>query len=273
MMTRPTSTNTGFDSSQFGYGSQAQLFLMTGSNPVYEDGDILSVFNRRCIRGMWADNICQPRNFGFNSDGLRNPGTLPEKYQENAYQFRFERISATEVRRTDLKTLDQVVLGPTPTLIDGTQQYIFVDEFIARRKSNSRHKIFGSDGAEIWYGGKLDVSWTKLDTIWEEIESRSLAELGEQKNEVDHRDWPATARELSRFLIVSVNDFDDATAATLIEPLFDVDGETILKKRKNFIQWRQLRDTVEGDVLDPAIPVDIRGRKEIYQGRVEGKTS
>ena len=275
-MTRPTSTNTGFNSSQFGYGSQAQLLLMTGSNPNYDDGDILCAFNRRQIRGVHAEALCQPYKFGFNSDGLRNLGTLPEKFQENAFLYRFERISATEVRRTDLVNSGQVIIGPTPTLIDGKSQHIFVEDYIARRKADAKHRIFGTDGSEVWYGGKTDVTWTRLDTIWEEIENRSLAEIGEQKNEVDHRDWPAGARELSRFLIVSVNDFDDAVSKELTQPVVDTtdpDNPVTLSKRRNMIAWRELRDTNESEVLDPGIPVDIRGRKEILQSRVQDKTA
>ncbi len=262
MMARPVQFGTGVNAAELGRGGQAQIIIQPGPHATYQDGDILCAFNRRRIRCVHAEYICHVRHQGFNSDGLRDLDTLPEVFQKETYQYKFERISVTEIRRTNLGTLDEEVIGPTPTLIDGRMQHMAVAEFIMRRKAHARHRIFGTAGAEIWYGGRTNAAWEKLDTIWDEIEARTA------NVETDFEFWPITPKELERFLIVSTNDFDDAVGVDLTAALVDEtdpDDPIMISKRKTWIDWVNLRDLVETDVLDKTLQVDIRGRKHVHQ--------
>lgn len=253
--------DSGFDAG-LGRGGTAQLVLMAGGHPTYQDGDVMCAFNRRRIRCVHAEQICHVKHLPFNSDGLNDLDTLPEIFQKEVYQYKFERISATEVRRTDQNTLAEDVVSNTPALVDGKMQHMDVERFLQRRQAHPRHRIFGVAGSEVWYGGNIDPTWDKLTTIWQEIETR------DGRLEADHLNWPATLRELSRFLIVSTNDFDDATAGVMAGPLVDETdpaNPVVVSKRKTWIDWRNLRDAIEADVLDFGLQVDIRGRKEVHQ--------
>lgn len=272
-MARPTGFNSGFSTGELGPGNKANLLVIPGTHPRYEDGDILCAINKRRIREVNAERICHVKHAGFNSDGLRQIGTINELFLKKTSKYKFERISATEVRRTIIGTPTQHVLSHVPILLDGRMQAINVAEFLARRKRNPKHAIFGTDGSEIWYGKRITPSWSTLNSVWQDIEDNTL------NKETDNFDWPFSQREMSRFLVLSVDDFSDAEAGRLTEPVVRETGTgnglpefpEIVKMRRNFIKWRTLRDVVEGDVLDFSKQVDIRGRKHVRQQIVEQK--
>ncbi len=264
----PTGFSTGFGSGLGGNG-QAQLILIVGSHPTYQDGDIICAFNRRRIRDVHAQHICHVKHATHNADGLHDLDTLPEVLRINTRQYKFERISATEVRRTDLDTLDQLVFSNTPISVNGHMEHMDVKLFVKRRRAHSRHAMFGSNGNEVWYGGRTNGAYDRLTTIWNEIEARTV------NREENFTEWPATPKELKRFLIISTNDFDDATAGDLTAPLLDEtdpDNPFEVSKRKNWITWRDLRDVVEVDVLNKSTSVDMRGRKQVRQSVVNTRT-
>jgi hypothetical protein len=257
-------TTQAFDSgfsNGFGGVSYGILEMITGSHQTYEDGDIKSAINRRGIRQMFAEQICWPRkaNGQGRIGGMLGTGTLLEDFLSRIMQYKFERISPLEVRRTDLVTTDQEVFG------SGSGDWPL---YLARRKASEKKPIFGTTGSEIWYGGKTRGNHANLDLIWDVIETRT------PEREVD---WMATSMgNRKKFLIVYVDDFDDATAGDLTQPLYDVtdpNNPVLVKKRKNWGAWRGLRDVVEADVLDKTVQVNIAEiRKHVRSEFVSTKT-
>ena len=60
-----------------------------GSNPYYQDGDVVEAMSLDRIYLAHAEMICHPDNFGFNANGTRDLGTLLQKFQENHASVRF----------------------------------------------------------------------------------------------------------------------------------------------------------------------------------------
>ena len=268
----PSSFDPGFAPGLGGNG-QAQLVLIVGSNSTYQDGDILHAFNRRRIRHVHADNICHVQHLAFNGDGLNPLDSLPEHFQKSIYQYKFERISATEVRRTDLDTLDELVFSAAPISVDGHMEHMNVELFVQRRRVHPRHRIFGTNGSEVWYGGRTNAAWDRLSIVWGEIEARTA------NREENFTKYPLSERTLKRHLVIYTNDFDDAMRMDLESPLqekIDPGDEfsqwRTLSKRKSWVTWRDLPDVVEANVLDKAISVDMHGRKQVRQSIVNTRT-
>lgn len=225
--------------------------------PAYQDGDIIVAVNDRRIKDVHAQHICNRKLAGFNKDGLRPSGSLPEVYLSKIYTFKFERVSKTEIRRTNLLTLEEDILSGTP---NQKGEQIDVELFITRRKKHHNHAIFGKPGEEYWFGGYQDNSDTKLDEVWQEIEARTAF------RKVNHTKWPFTPHELRQFLVLPVNNFTIEEETELTASVIDREGN-ILKKRKNSINWRDLlgKTPLENDptlekILDKNISVDIRGK-------------
>jgi len=210
-----------------------EIVLKIGIGSNYEDGDIVCAFNCRRIRCVHAEQICHIKTAGFNSDGLRPLNSLPELFQKETYQYRFERVSKTEVKRINQITLEEEILSNIP---NAKKEHIYLEEFLTRRKKHPTHRIFGTTGAEIWYGGRSDVSNFRLDTVWQKIEEKT------ELREVDYKDWPFSDAELSHFFVVPTDDFDEVQASELVSSINsepDEEGNTtIIKKRKNKVGFR-----------------------------------
>lgn len=83
----------------------AQLVLKTRPGANYEDGDIVSAYSRRRIRHVNAQLICCVRDGdGKKPAGRLRDGTLLETYLAATQTYKWERVSRTEVKRTNLRT-------------------------------------------------------------------------------------------------------------------------------------------------------------------------
>ena len=194
----------------------------------FQDGDILCAFNERRILCTHAQHICHPRRAARNASGLIFANALSHRWYELTHQYRFERVSATEVRRTVIATGDSEVFGPRP---NEKGEAIDVRLYVRRRRLKADCVMFGEDGAEIWYGGRKDHSAATVSAAWDEIESRTALERA------DHAD----ARWLSGGLRLRVDEFDDAESAALTESEYDnTDPEKpiLTKKRTHLVDWR-----------------------------------
>jgi len=102
-----------------------QMLLIVGPHPTYEDGDVLVAKNRRATRCVHAEHICWRRH---PSTGLKVGGFLGttepllEIMQSNCCQYKWERVSASEIKRTNLWTLGEIVYGSAP-IEDPTPSY------------------------------------------------------------------------------------------------------------------------------------------------------
>jgi hypothetical protein len=232
----------------------ATVALKVNAGAGYEDGDILCVFNRRRIRCAHAEHVCDFRTAPRSTNGLIIVGSLSQAWFETTHQYRFERVSATEVRRVDLITATEEVFGLTP---NGQGEAIDVVQFIARRKQQPLHYLFGDEGAEIWYGGAVDTSNAKLDVVWNAIETNSPL------READYPDMPLAGQQLRSHLFVRMSDMSDADAEALIASEVDTsdpENPVVVRKRKRMIAWRSLPDMAAhvSNVENPSVAVDLR---------------
>jgi hypothetical protein len=236
----------------------AELLLKIGDSPNplgYKDGDILEAFNRRRIRNVHAQHICHIDKVKFNEHGLNPLDSLPFHYQQNVYQYKFERVQDAVVR-TDLINGGIEVFGRTP---NAKGEYIDVELFLAQRKKHPKHRIFGTEGHEVWFGGRIDNSNSKLDKVWTKIEAVTPFK------EVDHQLWPLTEKEKQNYLAIPVDDFtdDDAglwTSTVVADP--EDDNSPILAKRGFKIPYKDLPDVTSrvalSKILNKQERVDIR---------------
>ncbi len=217
----------------------AELVLKIGSrgtnlNRDYQDGDIMCAFNARRIRCVHAQHICHRKNAGGGVGVHRDNNHVARDWFELTRQYRFERVSRTEIHRVTLATLDEEIitgpefnvsiaggpsefvafldlelnLGRAPKvslcavlhvadslgvaswdienkrlLIDGSEtsftvsqaskEFTWVEEYCRRRLAHERHKVFGTPGSEVWYGGDTDVRDAAMDLVWNAIETKT----------------------------------------------------------------------------------------------------
>jgi hypothetical protein len=222
----------------------AELVLAVRDQTNYQSGDILCAFNERRIGCVHAEHICHPKKFGFSSSGLRQPVTLLERMLARSYQYKFQRVSRTEVERMDLATLDVEVFS------DKTRPRTHVEQYVFERKRLERHLIFGTPGREYWFGGRYRPD---VDAIWTEIEEHS------PERRVDHQLWPLSEREKRAFLALRLSaDFDDEAAADMTAQEVDEEGN-VLRKRTRMVDWRALDlGVLARDIEDRTKPIDVR---------------
>lgn len=233
----------------------AELHIKIGSHVPgdvmhYQDGDILYAANDRHIRFTHAHHICHPREMTRLSSGLLPLDCLTAKFLELTSRYRYERVSRTEVIETDLITLQQEVIGSTP---NDSGKVIHVVDQIMHKRLYSNPMMFGNNGSEVWYG-KVDARRTLMDAtaIWDMIESNTPERF------VNYQNYPSTVDERKKYLIVSMDDFDDATMHDYMSPGYDQDGFRI-SKRKNFVNWRALTLPAQvGAIEDRNVEIDIR---------------
>ena len=236
----------------------AELLLKVGTrgpDPDWQDGDILVAPNDRRISQVHLEHFCHVRRAGLTRDG-RRPDGLARIYREAVYQYRFDRVSNTVIRRTDLWTGDEQLFSDVPRVVDGQFQHIHVSEFITRALDHSGHGVFGTPGAEIWYGGLKDFAASKLDHVWPEVEDR------EKIKRADYSLFPWGAEDLKQHLVLKVDDFDDARVATMLAEDRDKITNQTIRRRTSKVDWRTLDLGVDArDIDDPIKAVDIRASK------------
>ena len=160
----------------------------------YQDGDIVCAISPIQTHYCHAECICHPTKFGFNSSGLRDRGTLFESHTRLTSKWQFSRVAGS-VERLELATGNVEII---------TNQ-IDADQFIKRRTRSNRHKIFGTAGAEIWYGGNSPRDRTGADLLWNEIETHS------DHLQADHCCWPFSELEQRHFLPLDCCGFKHGT--------------------------------------------------------------
>lgn len=235
----------------------AEILLKIGPGSGYSDGDVLCAFNRRNIRCVHAQHLCHLDTIGHNSDGWRPIGCLAEKYREHTHQFKFQRVSEKTIERIELASGKVEEFGP---------ESIDVALYLKRRRSEGRHAIFGTAGAEYWYGGRIDFSNPSLDKVWNAITASS----GRLESEAEFQLWPMGRFDIRHHLAVRVDEFTDEEAIGLVSPQYelDQDGKPVLDaeekpkqiaRRVISVDWRNsLLDDLgvtEAQVLDHDFPV------------------
>ena len=219
------------------------LSLIVGDHPTYEDGDIFAACNWRRCRHIGAEGICHARVNGKKLGGqLSESAPLLQLWYEQTHQYRFERISHTEMRRIDLWTHVEEVLSGKP---NEKGESTDVPQYLSRRLESGKLPLFGLEGAEVWYGGRKNVSHDALDVIWATIEKQT------PRREVEFARSPFGDHR--KYLVLAVNDFTDEEWGELESPMIDdsdPENPVTVKKRKHQVAWRVLAGVVEADVLN-----------------------
>lgn len=213
----------------------AEIALKVHSGANYTDGDILAAFNNRQIRCVHAQHICHVKHAGGGAGVHRDSSHVARDFFEQTHEFRFERISKTEVKRIRLSDLTEHIFDGTSRVIDGKRQQIDVGPFVKRRLKHNVHAIFGTDGSEVWYGGRQDFSNAALDLVWNAIETKT------PNRAADFTTWPCGSKDRRSHFFIAVIDFHDGRAADLVAPeldLSDPENPVTLRKRKHFIYFR-----------------------------------
>ena len=226
----------------------------------YQDGDVLHAFNTKHIDMVHFGEICRPALAGLTKSGLRPTGTIAEAGQALLRQFKNERVSKYEVKRTNLWTGAEEVVKP---LFDEHGRYVHsrwndgsymdVPLFIKRRRAHVRHLIFGSNGREIWYSGGVKRDAANRAALWNFIESHSSL------RQADHTRFPFRDRTLFRCLVLPVVEMRDEVCARAESEEFNLDEHQpgfdpelhpqVTRKRRANVAWRSMG-------LDPAVVMD-----------------
>lgn len=246
--------SNGFGSGFGGSLNVATVAIKVGPGAGYEDGDLLCCWNRRHIRCVHAQHICHVKTAARNGDGLIPLTHHSRDWFEHTHLYRFERVSANEIRRTNLATLVEDVLSATP---NAAGEQIDVPLFLSRRKQRAENYLFGTDGSEVWYGGQKDFSHAKLDLVWNAIETKTA------NREVDFPDFPAGTQDLKSHLLLRINDMDDAAALELTADEWDRTDQqnpVMIRKRKRMIPWRDHRELTAhiANIDNRDVSVDLR---------------
>ena len=163
------------------------------SQTSYKDGDIVDALSLDRILLSNANNICHVRNFDIDTvSGLRPNDSLLMKFLEKKNTYKFERLNGRDVKRTNLLTLEEEILSSTP---NEKGEYINAHAYISRRLTNQNHKVFGSNGNEIWYGSPR--ASIDLESIWNDIETHT--DNLKQNNST----WQFSEIEKKKFLILN----------------------------------------------------------------------
>ena len=167
-----------------------------GSNPYYQDGDVIEAMSLGRIHLAHAEMICHPDNFGFNTNGTRDLNTLLHKFQEATHTYKFERINSNYVKRTNLLTGEEDILNTIP---NAEGEAINAYKYISRRLKSPRHKIFGASGSEIWYGKMRNDAEVFVPVAWNHIETES------DNLQNNHNSWPFTDLEKRHFICINTS--------------------------------------------------------------------
>lgn len=201
-----------------------QIVLQVGLHPTLEDGDVHEAFSTQEIRRKNAEIICKQRE----------PGILLEYYLQKTSQYRYVlNPGRTEITRIDQRTTDEVLCTwcKVPLFLSSYKGPIFGDTF------------YGC-------GGKTYLDVTAFDDIWTYIEVNTVY------READFPFYPWN--ENRRYLVLALNDFDDALMRSFTEPLMD--GDVVVKKRKSYVSWRAGLAVIgvsEADVLNRKKPINV----------------
>lgn len=202
------------------------------THPKLSNGDIVEYKTKEDIICRNTDKICSMKFADFNGDGLRKTNSHQQKYQETIYQYKFERVSTKEVKRTNLLTNESVIISNVPQLIDGKKQAMDVQSFLSRRKKNNYHRIFGASGAEVWYGGKITLTEKKIaDEVWPTITEKTGKLIQDF-----YKSTPNPADKKKHLIICST---DSNKFRNIINTGLEY-KKNILHKSSSYVQWQDL---------------------------------
>ncbi len=231
----------------------AELVLMTGARGGYEDGDILHAHNDAYLLWQHTQSITDHRKV---PGGFFKPiDCMACKRLEAVSQYKFQRISRTEIKRITLSDMGEETLSATPNV---KNEAIDVPEFIARRKAGGKLPMFGSEDSVIWFGGH--TSLTKLSELWTDVITPETGLL-----EADHKQKTNYSHHfLKRYLVVVTTDFDEVRRGIIenTDVEYTNPGDAVLlAKRRHKVDWRNMSGMSAktiADIEDTSVKVDVK---------------
>jgi len=225
-----------------------EIVLKVDPGAGYVDGDIIEAFTDRQILHVHSEHLGDTRKFSFNGHGLNNITDLSKKIKDVYFEYRFERVNKTQVKRINLTTLEEEIFG---------EPDIYVEQYI-KYHTNSlglRHQIFGTRDNEIWYGGGQDFSDTNVNAVWNHIETDTVNVRTDEEFTI----YPIGVQDSKSHLLIPTTTFTDADAADLILPKTSGNGD-LLNKRKHHLTWQTMDEFIgnKTDIQNKNISVDYR---------------
>ena len=228
------------------------IYIGDSPDPLgYKDGDVIGCYpflNTLLQRGQ---NICLPKKFGYNSAGLRDFGTLLEKYEQKTHKYKYERVNSNQVLKTNLLTEEQETISPTNLY-----------EFVTKLLSIPNHTIFGTQqGREVWYMEKLPLfeDSAKIHSIWDDIEQHTdnLRQNNMRKEFTPTEKQTMLALDCTGFLNNTYKEISKHTASDRSSPIVvreDENDETIqttlIAKRQWKIPYKDMDSELGIDIDD-----------------------
>jgi len=205
------------------------IAVKIGNGGGYENGDVIVAMNAKSALFIQAEQLTHPNKMKRKTNGTIEQGELLEDFYEKTREYKFERVSQNEVKRTRRFVSDA---STQPISYINTESIDFISDvpnakgefmnvplFIERNKKI----VFGSKGQEYWYGGETKITDETMDEVWDELEDKTPKKR--------NHEFPFSETEKKHFAILKVQNMDDVEVAELTEPLLDAQGK-ILKKRK-----------------------------------------
>ena len=246
----------------------AELIIKIGDSPnplSFRDEDVVHAHNDTYLLWQATQRITDHRKV---LGGFFKPTTsMAFKRMEAVRQYKFERISRTEIKRITLADLSEETLSATPNA-DG--EAIDVPQYIARRKAAGKLAMFGTEGRAIWFGGRTDASLTKLSTLWTDTITPETGLL-----ESNHKQkWEGYSNHFrKRWLVVVTDDFSNSRRSVIEESdidLTDPENPITLAIRRHKVAWRSLSGLSAQDIADIANP---NTRVDVDRGTVRSQAS
>lgn len=250
------------------------LKIATPATPTttYEDGDVMAVTTHRQLRYLVTEEIVKAREsegrripLRMNANGFLDASDVAKDWFDAVYQYRIDFMPGNVLRKTRLSDGVFVEFPHLVPTVDTLDPFSTTDakDVVAMRtrhlatwaEENTRGAWTFEDsglGSHFWYCGIKRVTDANLDAAWSAIETK----LGRSEA---LEPWGAGITwDRRKHLVVRVADIATESAVHLTESLTDGGAPSqMLKKRRHWVQWRDLRNVVVSDVLDPAVPVSI----------------
>jgi hypothetical protein len=194
------------------------------------------------------------------------------------YQERIVVVPVHEHLDGGLPKLERRMVRPSGETLEFTieateEETIDVRLFIRRRKQRPDHYLFGEDGAEVWYGGRIDMGETAIGRVWDAIEAKTE----HRRTHPVFERWPMGRLDVRSHLPIAVDEFDDAEAEELVSPeIDDTDPENpvTLRSRRNYVIINPslgLSPTDLAKVRDKGVPFDLREVRQYGKSIVRRK--
>ena len=251
-----------------------ELLIKIGDNgpdPDIRDGDPIVGFTTAQILRATAGVLCHVRRCNCNGDGLRPTNSLADYYQQHTYRYKYERVSTDTLQRTEISSGEVSMISSQP---NAAGEHCHVSEYITRRLKHKQHRIFGSSGSEIFYGGTrlsmtADTELLSVIKLWDAIEDAS------DHRRDDNKRYPFRS-ELRTDLAICC---DDMTHPECCEALREDYGDgqpgedECICCRANTVDWRDLALASESKIIDGKVSIDVRDQPQVYSEIIRLKDS